>query len=114
MEKDPAPRVIAPEGKLFIDKAVEIHSLLKDALSKSANVVFNWDAVEDVDLPVLQLIYAAQKEAALKAKKFHFSGTLSDRVSARFVACGFTGDRLTIGEELGTGLVDFQEAKNAR
>lgn len=113
MGNDPAPQVVAPEGKLYIDKAVEIHALLKDALARSNNVILNWDAVEDVDLPVIQLIYAARKEAAKKGCALHFAGKLSERVSSRLFSCGFTGDRLTKGEELGAGLVDLQEAGNA-
>ncbi len=107
MAKAPPTQEIAPVGKLFIDTASEIHSMLRKAFAGKGNILFRWDAVEDVDLPVLQLLYAARKEAARTGREFHFLGLIKDRVASRLAASGFVVGSPLSGEELEADLVDF-------
>ena len=107
MSKEVAPLVVSPEGKLYIDKATEMHSMLSDALAKASDVLLNWDAVDDIDLPILQLFYAARKEASARGKQFRFSGVVSERAASRLLKSGFIKSLPASGKELEAGLVDF-------
>jgi len=108
MAKDPSPQEIAPSGKLFIDSAAELRSTLVKAFAKTeGNVLFRWDGVEEVDLPLVQLLYAARLEAGRRGREFHFSGILRDRVATRLLSAGFVASLPLSGEELEAGLVDF-------
>lgn len=107
MAKAPAIHEIAPSGKLFIDTASEIHAMLRKAFAGKGDILFRWDAVEDVDLPVLQLLYAARKEAAQTGREFHFRGLIKDRVASRLAVSGFVAGLPLSGEELEADLVDF-------
>ncbi len=114
MAKGTASLNLAPQGKLYIDKAAEVHSLLTDAFRKASVIVLNWDAVEDIELPVLQLLYAARKEAAETGKAFHFTGKVSERVSSRLLKSGFLREIPSSGEALEAGLLDFSGDADAR
>lgn len=107
MAKDPVPQEIAPAGKLFIDSAAELRATLMKAFAKKGPVLFRWDGVEDVDLPLIQLLYAARLEAGKTGREFHFSGILTDRVATRLLTAGFVSSFPLSGEELEAGLVDF-------
>ncbi len=107
MAKDPAPQEIAPVGKLFIDTAAELHSALTKALSRKGSVLFRWDGVEDLDVPLLQLLYAAREEASRAGKEFRFTGIVTDRVANRLYSAGFVSVIPLSGEELESNLVGF-------
>jgi hypothetical protein len=107
MTKDSSPHEIALEGKLYIDKATETYKRLKEAFEKYSDVTINWDKAEDIDLPVLQLLYAVKREVSGKGKGIHFSGNVQDRVSSRLYTCGFMKGLPVSGEELEAGLADF-------
>ena len=107
MAKDPVSHEIAPAGKLFIDTASDLRSTLLQAFSKKGPVVFRWDRVEDVDLPHLQLLYAARKEAARTGREFHFTGIVQDRVANRLYTAGFISVFPLSGEELESNLVAY-------
>jgi anti-anti-sigma regulatory factor len=107
MAKDPAPQEVAPVGKLFIDTAAELRSALTKALSKKGSVLFRWDGVEDLDVPAVQLLYAARAEASRTGKEFHFTGIVKDRVANRLFTAGFVSVLPLSGEELESNLVGF-------
>ncbi|HOX12257.1 MAG TPA: hypothetical protein P5117_02815 [Spirochaetia bacterium] len=107
MAKDPAPQELAPVGKLFIDTAAELRAALTKAFSKKGSVLFRWDGVEDLDVPLLQLLYAARVEASRTGKEFHFTGIVTDRVANRLYSAGFVSVIPLSGEELESNLVGF-------
>jgi len=107
MPKDSTTHIISPEGKLLIDTAAEIYSRLKDAVAKYSVVMIKWDAIEDLDMPILQLFYSARKEAVSKGKELHFVGSIQDRVISRLSGCGFVKHLPISGEDLEACLVDF-------
>lgn len=107
MAKDSAVREVAPTGKLYIDTAAEIRASLLKAFLKPGTVLFRWDSVEDVELPALQLVYAARKEAARTGREFHFTGIVMDRVASRLVSAGFVPSPPLSGEELEANLSEF-------
>ncbi len=107
MAKDPAFREVAPVGRLYIDTAAEIRASLLKAFAKPGTVQFRWDSVEDVDLPALQLLYAARKEAARAGREFRFTGIVMDRVASRLVSAGFVPSPPLSGEELESNLAEF-------
>jgi len=107
MAKNSAATTIAPEGRLFIDSAAELYSSLKNAVAKYTVVTISWDAIEDIDMPALQLFYAARREAASKGRELHFTGIIKDRALSRLSIGGFVKTLPISGEELEACLVDF-------
>ncbi|NLJ47194.1 MAG: STAS domain-containing protein [Treponema sp.] len=107
MAKDPVPSEIAPSGKLFIDTASDLHRALTKAFSKKGPIVFRWDGVEDVDVPLIQLLYAARKEARRTGREFRFTGVVKDRVANRLNTAGFVSVLPLSGEELESNLVGY-------
>ncbi|MCK7479687.1 MAG: hypothetical protein M0C28_22035 [Candidatus Moduliflexus flocculans] len=107
MAKAPPPRRSHLQASFSSTPLPKSTRMLRKAFAGKGNILFRWDAVEDVDLPVLQLLYAARKEAARTGREFHFLGLIKDRVASRLAASGFVVGSPPSGEELEADLVDF-------
>jgi anti-anti-sigma regulatory factor len=66
--------VFAAEGDLGIYKAIEFKGALADAIAASDRVELDFRGASSIDLPFLQLIFAAFKTSALLGKEMSFRG----------------------------------------
>ena len=70
------------EGHLVIRNAALIKEHLVSALNSSKNVTLLFKNVIKIDLPVLQLLIALQKTAAVQDKKVSFDIEFADKIKS--------------------------------
>jgi len=107
MEHDSSPMVVNLSGALTIDRAAKLKEELSSNLAASDNVLVSLSLVEDLDLPCLQVFYAAKKTAIAGRKQLHFIGTIPPRVVNRLAACGLFRGKSGSSEDFESGLIDF-------
>lgn len=98
---------LRPEGRLGIERASGLKTEILERLSEGAMLEFDLSSVEDIDLPCVQVLYAARREADRRNSKFTLVGTLSERVAKRLVDGGFIPAMLETGSELERALVGW-------
>lgn len=104
---------IRPEGVLGVDRAAALKAELLEALAVSGKVVLNMEAVTDIDLACLQVLYSARKTALERSREFSVRGSLPQRSLERLHAAGFLamkpgGGTASAPVNLEALLVDFQ------
>lgn len=102
--------IVALEGALTIETASGLAKRLRDALTGPGNLTLDLSAVTDLDLPALQLFYAAAKSAAKQGKRLAFSGTVQAAACKRLPVAGFLTEIPVSGEQLQKLLPDFPAA----
>ncbi|MBN1242396.1 MAG: STAS domain-containing protein [Spirochaetales bacterium] len=107
MKKKPTQKVVSPAGPLGIEAAAPLRRELLAAFEEADEVLFDFSRAEDVDLAVLQVLYAAKRSAAHRGAFFALIGSVAEKVSRRLQVAGFTRSACSTGEELETSLVDF-------
>lgn len=107
MDAGRQPTVINLSASLTVDKATALKDELSAALSKGENVLLNLSEVEELDLPCLQVIYAAHALAKASGCGLHFSGQAPERVVSRLAACGFLRGPTERSGDLESALVGF-------
>lgn len=106
-------RTIRPDGNLGIDRAALLRAEILDALASSRRVILDLEAVSDIDLSCLQVLYAARKSARTTSREFSIRGSLPPRTLDRLFASGFLNARPGAGgtasapSDLGALLLDF-------
>ena len=106
-DQNSAPKVLKPSGSLNVDRAAALQAEFSSALGEAAHVLVDFSEVEEIDLSVLQILYAARRSAAAAGKEFHLIGSIPSKVVKRLVACGFLHGSPVRAEEVETGLADF-------
>lgn len=71
---------ISAAGRLAIDTAPALHSLLLEQSSQAANIQLDLSAVDEIDLVGMQLICSACRTALDAQKHFNFSGCMAPEV----------------------------------
>jgi len=110
VKKKPTQKLIAPEGALGIEAASPLRQELLAAFAGSDEVLFDFSLAEDIDLAVLQVLYAARRSAELGTVRFSLMGKVSEKISRRLQVAGFTRTPCRTGEELEASLVDYGSA----
>jgi anti-anti-sigma regulatory factor len=77
------------EGEVTIASAGEIKSLLLEALTSGKELRVKLDQATELDVTVMQLLYAAQRDASLSGIRFSVEGQLSECLSVAMVDAGF-------------------------
>jgi anti-anti-sigma regulatory factor len=103
---------LRPEGVLGVDRASELRKELLEAFASSSTVVLNLEAVSDIDVACLQVLYAARKSAVAASLDFVIKGSLPPRSLERLHAAGFLSHKPDSGSaaspvSLASLLVDF-------
>ncbi len=98
---------LRPEGALCIDRAAYLKSAILEGLEKGGAVELDFSAVDDIDLPCLQILVAARREATAKGRVFRLSGGLSPRVVRKLRASGFVSSIPENGADLERTLVGW-------
>jgi len=97
--QDPVTR-LSPQGILGIEKAASLRAEIFESLSGSATVEFDFSGIGDLDLPCLQVLYAARHEALERGLEFRLSGKVSSRVVRKLRASGFVNGTPESGADL--------------
>ncbi|HUX38377.1 MAG TPA: STAS domain-containing protein [Rectinemataceae bacterium] len=98
---------LRPEGALCIERAAYLKSAILEGLEKGGPVELDFSAVEDIDLPCLQVLVAARREAMATGRGFRLSGSLSQRVVRKIRASGFVSSIPESGADLEKTLVGW-------
>jgi anti-anti-sigma regulatory factor len=83
-------RIVSLHGCLSIYEAREIKARLTKALATGKPIVVQGNNITKIDLPVLQLFTATQKEALQTKQTIHFNLALSDSLSLSIRRAGFS------------------------
>ncbi|MBU0935576.1 MAG: STAS domain-containing protein [Spirochaetes bacterium] len=94
-------------GALTIEKAADIAGQLKKALAASAQLSVDVSEVTDLDLPVLQVLYAAARSAEKLGGSLVFEGRLQDDTCRKLATSGFVREKITVADQLIKQLPDF-------
>ncbi len=88
MAKGKEKKTIQWKGFLSVNNAAALKEELELNISQTGNLVIDITGVEDVDVAVIQLIYASYKEALAQKKEFSLTGTVKPDVKKCLAACG--------------------------
>ena len=100
LEQSENSSVLRLDGVIDISCAAELKTLLLKALASGPEVRIALDGVTELDVTVVQLLWAAEREAARAAVAFALSGQVQDPV--------LSGLRLTGFEEFATTMDLFK------
>lgn len=78
---------ISAAGRLAIDTASELHSLLLEETT-STNILLDVSGIEEIDLAGMQLICSACRTALRVQKRFNFSGCMPPEVKKTIEGVG--------------------------
>ncbi len=91
---------LGPQGNLGIEKASALRGEIIDAFSRGGLIEFDFAGIVDLDLPCLQVIYAAHREARARDVRFRLVGRVNPRIAGRLKASGFVTAIPETGAEL--------------
>lgn len=97
-------------GAYGIERAAELARELLSALDEAKGrpaVVVQLDELAELDLPAVQILYAARRSCLRRGLDFRFSGALDPEVSRRLLAGGLIGRRVADGEALAEAFIGF-------
>ncbi len=80
--------VVALKGTIDISSAAELKAVLVKAFGLGKEVCISLDAVTYLDVTAVQLLWAAERQAAQSSMVLRFSGHLSDLVSTTLADAG--------------------------
>lgn len=97
-------------GAYGIERAAELARELLDALDEAKGrpgLVVELDELADLDLPAVQILYAARHSCQRRGLGFGFTGAVSPELSKRLLAGGLVGRRVAYGEDLAEAFIGF-------
>jgi anti-anti-sigma regulatory factor len=94
LDQSNSPTLIRLGGEINIRCAVELKSLLLQALEREGALQVDLSAATEVDITTLQLLWATQREAITTGKDFLLMGPITEIVAA---AMDRSGLHLTVG-----------------
>ena len=98
---------LSPQGNLGIERATSLRAEILECFSGGGPVEFDFTAVGDLDLPCLQVLYAARREALERGLSFRLSGKVASRIVKRLRASGFVTSMPESGAELEASLLGW-------
>ena len=76
------------EGGLDIRRAEKIKEQFADLLKDNSNITLNFDNVDDIDFPVIQLIYSFKTSITQGKRKFSITG-INEKIKNKITLCDF-------------------------
>jgi anti-anti-sigma regulatory factor len=98
---------ISPNGRLTLERAAAFKDELLAALAMSSKVLLNLAHVEDADLTLVQILYAARREAIQTGRHFELTGKLPERIVKLLVTGGFIKVAANDAREIEAGLHNY-------
>jgi len=108
MNESSSIRVVTLEGNLGIGRSQEIKDSISTAFSESMQVLLSLSMVDELDISILQILYAAKKEALSLGKQFHLSGSLKPEIIKKLLRYGFINHPIDSAKELEKNLIAFE------
>ncbi|PKL08798.1 MAG: hypothetical protein CVV51_07070 [Spirochaetae bacterium HGW-Spirochaetae-7] len=97
-------------GAYAIDSATDLARELSDALGKARIIELDLSGVDDLDLPALQILFAAAASAAARGGELQFVGNVSVEVCGKLVSGGFSQPGPLSAAEFAAGLPGLGKA----
>jgi len=88
LDESGSQAVIGLDGVVDISSAAELKTLLLRALHSGKEVRVSLDGATDLDVTVVELLWAAEREASKTGVKFSLSGPAPAEVSAALIEAG--------------------------
>ncbi len=76
------------KGDLSVANAEDLRKMFKAALQKKTEVTVNVSSLEDIDVSIIQLVYALVTGLLKEKRELIFSGTFSPTVKKRLYSVG--------------------------
>ena len=95
------------EKTCSIDGVTDLTDRIREALAKSSSIEFDLSEVAEMELPVMQALYAAARSAASAGGCVNLAGTIQKSVASRLMVAGFTKTMAKDGKDLQAGLTGF-------
>ncbi|MBU0928803.1 MAG: STAS domain-containing protein [Spirochaetes bacterium] len=111
MGADSEIKTVSLRGAYAIDRAVDLARELGDVLAKSRIVHIDLSEVEELDLPAIQVLYAAAGSALARGGALRFVGTASAALCSRLISSGFSIAGPLSGPEFLSRLPSFPESR---
>jgi anti-anti-sigma regulatory factor len=102
-------KIIAPVGRIGLEKAQEFKAELLDALHSATRVTLDLSRIDDVDLSFIQTVYAAKREALASSRHFALSGKVNESIQKLLLIGGFSKESSSEAAVLEAGLHNFPQ-----
>lgn len=90
MQSSSDEKTLVLKGSYAIDRASDLARDMSNALGLAKTVNIDITDVEELDLPALQVLYAAAASARARGGALHCTGTASAALCGRLLASGFS------------------------
>ena len=90
-----------------IDGVTDLARRIRDALANSNRIEFDLSAVVELELPAIQVLYAAAQSAVAAGGEASFAGPVQESVAARLLVTGFSKSLVRDGQVLQSRLPGF-------
>ena len=80
--------LVCLEGAIDIASAAEMKSVLLNALASKKKIRLTLESATELDITALQVLYAAERDAAKTGILFALDGSVPDEISAAMTAAG--------------------------
>ena len=107
--KNSVQRIIL-EKTCSIDGVADLTQKIRVALSKSNAIEFDLSEVTELELPVIQVLYAAALSADSRGGSANLAGVIQESVASRLLVTGFSKAAVRDGQGLQSGLHGFSGA----
>ena len=95
------------EKTCSIEGVQDLTSRIREALTKSNRIEFDLSEVAEMELPVLQVLYAAAQSAVSAGGCVDLCGTIQKSVASRLMVAGFSKAMAVDGHDLQSRLPGF-------
>ncbi|ADK80946.1 STAS domain-containing protein [Sediminispirochaeta smaragdinae] len=106
-EQNDSSVVVALGAKATIEQVSSLADEIRAKLKQTDMLLFQVDQVEQIDLSVIQLMYATKRQADKEGKTFQFTGTASQAFLDTLVDAGFLNEPVDDLSVLHRSLIDF-------
>lgn len=110
MEKSDDALRITLTGAYGIERAAELASELRNALDAAQakpGLILELDGLVELDLPAVQLVYAAKRSCLRRGIGFAFAGAVEPELAKRLLQGGLLSRRVADGEALAEAFIGF-------
>lgn len=110
MEKTSDALRIKLNGAYGIERAAELARELGDAVDAAKakpGLILELDGLVELDLPAVQILYAAKRSCLRRGLGFEFAGAVDPELSNRLLAGGLVSRRVADGGALAEAFIGF-------
>ncbi|MFP4382972.1 MAG: STAS domain-containing protein [Spirochaetia bacterium] len=107
-------KILSYDGSVGIERAVKIKNDIMEMFKDHKIVTVNMSRIQKIDLSFIQILYAARREAGIRKKEFHISGTLSESVKDAFLVGGFCKEVGDDAQTLEKQLFEFSQQNSGQ